>query len=103
MRLIDADALTDSFREYMNENYNKEKCISAEDCENCNGCLWKKVVDKAPTIEAEPVKHGEWVADPPLEPWHCSVCGFRAGDSMFGLSKYCPNCGAEMDGGKNDD
>lgn len=55
MRLIDADALMGLFRGYMNAKYNKEKCISAEDCEKCNGCLWKKVVDKAPTIDAEPV------------------------------------------------
>ena len=94
MRLIDADALMRT---------EAERCGSSPIVGTCtmNNRFLHKVLDEAPTIDAEPVKHGEWVADPPLEPWHCSVCGFRAGDSMFGLSKFCPNCGAKMDGGEN--
>ncbi len=28
----------------------------------------------------------------------CSVCGFDCGANSF---SYCPNCGAKMDGGKD--
>ena len=65
-------------------------------------------IDKMPTIDAVPVKHGEW-KDVMTEPWctfdecKCSVCGvveyFNKGWKKF---NYCPNCGAKMDGGKDD-
>lgn len=30
----------------------------------------------------------------------CSKCGNRGGDNEYDISKYCPNCGARMDGDK---
>ena len=30
----------------------------------------------------------------------CSECGFE--DNRYELFNYCPNCGAEMDGGRGD-
>lgn len=49
----------------------------------------------APTIEAKPVRHGRWLSSP-FGLYACSVCGVN---DLFGLSSYCPNCGAIMDGG----
>lgn len=56
----------------------------------------------------EPVRHGRW--EQCYEDWRqqiegdmCSVCGFEyygTGSSRF---HYCPNCGAKMDGGAEDD
>lgn len=49
--------------------------------------------------------HGEWIKDGdiPIECCKCSNCNAYAewldGGSQF-LSKYCPNCGAKMDGGE---
>ena len=59
-------------------------------------------------INAE-VRHGEWVGErnmrlnlPQLsayDDWHCSECDWVYPESYIGrLSKYCPNCGAKMDG-----
>lgn len=57
------------------------------------------IVDKQPTVEAEPVRHGKWISGNPI----CPCCG---GDKFKDLDadiwadwqpKYCPNCGARMD------
>lgn len=64
-----------------------------------------KVIDRiksAPTADVVEVKHGEWIDSETNEGAVCSLCksffdsyyGFFA-DEQF---KYCPNCGAKMDG-----
>lgn len=60
-----------------------------------------KALKEAPTIE--PVKHGKWVdsgeklACGVIKPFtiSCSVCGSSQGATWM---KYCPNCGAKMQG-----
>ena len=65
----------------------------------------------APTIDCEPVKHARWEKDKDDMFWgnsfihmRCSLCGREAHLNRFGmayiLSQFCPNCGAKMDGGK---
>jgi rubrerythrin len=58
-------------------------------------------IDEQPAIDAVPVVHGKWESC--WEDWRhqlegnkCSVCGFEYFGNLF---KYCPNCGAKMDGG----
>lgn len=57
-----------------------------------------------PSADVAPVRHGRWKCNKP-----CPVCG---GDRFDGLDAdiwadweppYCPNCGAKMDGGKNNE
>ena len=52
---------------------------------------------KIPSSDVAPVKHGRWgsngIPDSMLSV--CSVCGFGCGAYSF---RYCPNCGAKMDG-----
>ena len=94
MRLIDADALKAwFFRPYSNEE------------SYCNMDV-AKAIDDAPTIDAVPVRHGEWIHSVAVQGttsggvtyyhgYTCSVCGGlmgRKGDA------YCYNCGARMDG-----
>jgi len=74
-RLIDADAL--NMYERLKSYY---------------GDAWRDAqeeIDNAPTIDAEPVRHGKWIEE------HCSECGEYVyhGDTR----NYCPNCGARMD------
>jgi hypothetical protein len=59
------------------------------------------LVQKAPVVDAVEVVHGKWESC--WEDWRhqlegnkCSVCGFEYFGNLF---KYCPNCGAKMDGG----
>ena len=57
------------------------------------------ILREAPTIEAEPLRHGRWVmkntCGPHTERLHCSVCG-KSPRSLC-IERYCPNCGAKMD------
>lgn len=60
-------------------------------------------IDNAPTIEAEPVKHGRWING------KCSECGYDRvitkvyySDEVVWTAlykdNYCPTCGANMIG-----
>lgn len=100
-RLIDANALMDDFRKYMVERYDREKCVSEENCKACeNSCLWRKKVSADPTVDAVEVVHAHWYKAP-HHPYRCSNCGEMALLDMYGeshyRSNYCPNCGAKMD------
>lgn len=73
-----------------------------------------------PAADVAPVVHGLWIPiresemtgwDPavagrdPIGGYICSACKEEAVydcNDEFVLSKYCPNCGAKMDGGDND-
>lgn len=93
MRLIDADELP----HYNGYSYSALEIAHA--------------VEKAPTVDAEPVKHGRWVKKKnPQWPAYshdcCSLCGWwntknalsYDGNHKPGHSlNYCPNCGAKMD------
>lgn len=55
------------------------------------------MVDTAPAVDAEPVRHGKWVDNglPNSMLSKCSECGMLHGACTF---NYCPHCGAKMDG-----
>lgn len=115
MRLIDADALkTTHFYPTNTPNAPVLSLISLE------------AINDAPTIDAEPVRHGRWITylymyayetGKEEDEWqvvdaeddgriaHCSLCGGFAlldGGEDYVHSKYCPHCGAKMDGGEGD-
>jgi len=88
-RLIDADAL-------------KEKVPSVED----EYQYVHKLIDEAPTVDAEPVRHGKWIEEDAYEygenVWRCSICGepyvlMEEITPKQALYNYCPCCGAKMD------
>ena len=59
-------------------------------------------IEDAPTVDAVPVVHGRWeyrMVDPEYRYYkhECSICGFDGED----FYRYCPNCGAKMDGGND--
>lgn len=59
-------------------------------------------IEDAPAADVVPVVHGRWGNNgiPGSILCGCSVCGFTCGSSSF---FYCPNCGAKMDGGVDDE
>lgn len=93
VRLIDANALVKEI-----------ESVHCKDCDNYNGamcraCTWMDAMDyieDAPTIDAQPVKHGEWETQGGV---HCTRCGWRPTGRICDLfTDYCAGCGAKMDG-----
>ena len=102
MRLVDAEVVE------------RNICLSCPNEHTCSeskqrgvtpiACIYMIAIDDAPTIEAEPVRHGRWVND-----IFCSECSRFPVDvschiSNQDLTKYfsrCPHCGARMDGGED--
>lgn len=78
MRLIDADAL---LQRAVAHGWSTPKWVS------------NIVIEDAPTIEAEPIKHGRWVKI--YDSFQCSICGSKT--TTYYRTNYCPNCGAKMD------
>lgn len=102
MRLIDADKLRLSY------------WVSPTSTVSTAGQYYfysQAEIDNAPTIDAEPVRHGKWIKEnivltslPPKRRWHCSECGsIRDGYDETVLTPYCPHCGAKMDGEDNEE
>ena len=101
MRLIDADVLierTETVEYFFDVNWTSKK--------------FQALINRAPTVDAVPVKHGRW-----NDNYECTSCGAKA---LFGekpdpyhpchllalfyvCSNYCPNCGAKMDLEEMDD
>ena len=90
MRLIDADALVE--KAYWHGEHPDVGNPFADGVEAVD----MSDIENAPTIEAEPVRHGRWIEK--IGRAKCSVCGDECwADSAMEYS-YCPNCGAKMDG-----
>lgn len=58
--------------------------------------------DEIPTADVVPVRHGEWEYKPPTATlngaWKCTACKCYFWEHKANEFKYCPNCGARMDG-----
>ena len=82
MRLIDADAL---------EYHKQLECMGNGQYEDVK-VVYECDIDNAPTIDAEPVKHGKWIEGELYI--KCSECGYPVGHLS---DNFCPNCGAKME------
>lgn len=98
MRLIDADALRHSH--CVECTLYPYKCLGKD-------CDWGSIyhIDHAPTVDAEPVRHGKWYVIPlttlgknpiTFRMYRCSECKSTA----YEKTPYCAKCGAKMDGRK---
>lgn len=62
-------------------------------------------VDAMPTLDVAPVRHGRWVLLDECynEGVYCSACHKKVYKKCYAnqkiKSKFCPHCGAKMDGG----
>ena len=84
MRLIDADALKLDIM-----------CVYGSNPQYIN---W---LNHAPTVDAVPVVHGEWLPIIEVneygEPYQSGVYCSECGETSIYEPNYCPNCGARMD------
>lgn len=84
MRLIDADALKLDIM-----------CVYGSNPQYIN---W---LNHAPTVDAEPVRHGKWIHEVrytidslhSYQQYRCSECDM----TYITNTNYCPHCGARMD------
>lgn len=97
MRLIDADALRETmYHEAFETDTDMQKWDS--------GCwirykMFEDALKDAPTIEAEPTRHGKWIdvkGSNGKDYRKCSECLHT--QDITGLLNYCPICGAKMEG-----
>ena len=66
-----------------------------------NGIL--QLINEQPTVDAAPVVHGHWIEHSHLEVGgECSVCGWQFQWFENAEARYCPHCGAKMDGGASE-
>ena len=63
-----------------------------------DGNAYRLTISNGKALEQEP-KTGHWIdMDEGFSPCECSECGAVE----FNKSKYCPNCGAKMNGKENE-
>lgn len=61
------------------------------------------MIDKMPTIDAQPVRHGRWEKIPGMDNTvFCSECLAAANKELAMRYKGCPFCLERMDGGDDD-
>ena len=101
-RYIDADALRHRvlyFADARNLNGNHEQAKAY------NHCLC--MIDEQKTADVQEVVHGEWKKmDKHGRNIQCSICGntlnLHGVNAGRGDANFCPNCGADMRGGADD-
>ena len=98
-RLIDADALVENIKSEIDD----DKEIYPDDKTSIMFRAGMKTVIRIVKNQdtVDPVKHGRWEESKCLDDcfWVCSCCKFPSqAVAAPKLYKYCPNCGARMDG-----
>ena len=88
-RMIDTDAAYAVLTDYYHHSTDTQHAALRE------------ALGRVETVDAVPVKHGRWKEDSSgYGFWICSACGFVSEASAANmLYKFCPHCGAKMDGG----
>jgi len=84
MRLIDANALHTIICEDSENNYGASVNIAQV-------LLY---IENAPTIKAEPVRHGQWIPTVLKGLYRCSACNFEQTSNPN--QRFCSYCGADM-------
>nr|DAP24474.1 MAG TPA: Transcription initiation factor IIE, alpha FINGER, Transcription [Caudoviricetes sp.] len=96
----------------MAEYFDREALLLRIDCHGTNkfGMLDEDIrafVKAQPAADVAPVVHGRWEQDADGD-WYCTNCDevvaiCESGRERTYRKLYCPNCGAKMDGGVDDE
>ena len=73
----------------------------SEPCEHSDICKTMKVLRSRKKIPAVEPKHGEWIETDSPYIWKCSECPCEVVGNSLEQYNFCPNCGADMRGDKN--
>lgn len=100
MRLVDADILIKALNNGLEnlDEFPEDLAIVMKGMAEAE----IKHISMLPTIDAEPVRRGEWECmfinlKHELGVFECSSCGWHTAGQRALLPKYCPNCGAKME------
>lgn len=96
---IEREALINVCKEIIQDKWNEKACPVS----------WSHAyadfiddIENQPAADVEPVRHGEWQYQPPTATlngaWKCTTCKCCFWEHTANEFKYCPNCGAKMDG-----
>nr|DAR47532.1 MAG TPA: DNA-directed RNA polymerase [Caudoviricetes sp.] len=61
----------------------------------------RRALQMTPTADVREINHGRWISNKLGTcklAYYCSECGWIDGYPFNNRHKYCPNCGAKMDG-----
>lgn len=92
----------------MSDYIKREDALDIVAHNNVNGEItlnrYDKIIDgiyEIPPADVAPVRHGRWEVIDAEEPrrYGCSECKRLS----WHMENYCPNCGAKMDGGDEDE
>ena len=101
-KYIELEALKNRFAKrlvWLKKDIHDEYSLGLHD-----GCEYDtKLIDEIPAADVAPVRHGRWIERRTLHAMggisaKCSVCA-KSVQYLGNPLKYCPNCGAKMDGG----
>ena len=85
--------------------------LIANDADSCKADYLREIIESVPAADVVPVVHGHWIWHEEEFEYECSACHcrfdynhtFEIFDHGFQYANYCPNCGAKMDGGADND
>lgn len=102
----------------MDEYISRKAVMDAYEEEQRRPGPWRfeTLINSVPAANVAPVVHAEWVYDKNATDWgiggyicsHCKnknnnlPCNRVKSALMFSGARYCPNCGAKMDGGQHE-
>lgn len=82
--------------------------IKREDALRAVKHAWAKGIEPSEYIEGieaadvAPVRHGQWKqVSKANRAVKCTACGFTTDSARARMYRYCPDCGAKMDGGES--
>ena len=84
--------------------WNMFKCKELEYAPEWDGHTPAQAIDRIGQLE--PVRHGRWIQSKTVPAYHhCSLCKvarkMQVSCNKYVMLRYCPNCGARMDGKEN--
>ena len=103
--LIDREELRERIYERFGKTSTKVIATVEEGRITSDWAFLEPFLNAAKTVDAEPIRHGHWIW---LEPYgalltHCRKCSECGEIKAQEATNFCPNCGALMDGGAEND
>ena len=89
--------------EYIKRETAVRAVMAAKWVDGSDGAMAMEIVASPPAADVVPVVHGRWERDADGD-WYCTNCDevvaiCESGRERTYRKPYCPNCGAKMDGG----